>query len=343
VSLTKRVLVDQAAADGLGTAGVEEGRERVSEIQRARIVAAMVSTASEHGVGYATVARVVARSGVSRRTFYEQFVDREDCFLTAFDQAIGGIAAVVLPAYRVPSKWHERVRAGLAALLQCLDGEPAVARLVIVEALGAGPKALEHRRRGIAQIVTVIDTEGREAKGGEGPPPLTAEGVVGGALSLIHARLAFPPPVVDRASPTGGGEGDSLIGLLNPLVSMIVLPYLGATAARRELERPAPVTSNGAHRVGVDPLRELDMRLTYRTVRVLLAIGELTGLRGSKPSNREVGDVAGIRDQGQVSKLLARLQQLGLVANARESQAKGAPNAWALTKRGAEVHEVLSV
>ena len=131
----------------------------------------MFDVASEHGVGYATVARVVARSGVSRRTFYEQFVDREDCFLAAFDLAMERIAAVVLPAYRQSSKWRERVRAGMTALLRFLDLEPGVARLVIVEALGAGPKALERRRRGIAQIITVIDQQGREGRAGEARHP----------------------------------------------------------------------------------------------------------------------------------------------------------------------------
>jgi AcrR family transcriptional regulator len=317
-------------------------RDRLSEIQRARILTAMAGVVSEYGVGYATVARVVARSGVSRRTFYEQFVDREDCFLAAFDQAVERIAAVVLPAYREPSKWRERVRAGLTSLLQFLDREPAIAKLVIVEALGAGPKALEHRRRGIAQIITVIDREGRDARAGDGPPPLTGEGVVGGVLSLIHARLAhpFPPPLSE--TPSGDSEDDSLLALLNPLVSMVVAPYLGSAAARRELGQPVLVASNDKGRVGRDPLRGLEMRLTYRTVRVLLAIGDLAG-QESRSSNRQVGDAAGIRDQGQVSKLLARLQQLGLVENVSENPVKGEPNAWALTERGGEVREVLSI
>lgn len=335
-----------AAPAGPAPGGDGPARARVSEIQWARIIAAMVAIASEHGVGYATVARVVARSGVSRRTFYEIFADREDCFLAAFDQCVGRIAAVVVPAYRQPSKWRERVRGGLTALLELLDREPGIARLTIVETLGAGHRALEHRRRGIAQIITLIDQEGRETGSGEGPPPLTAEGLVGGVLSLIHTRI------VD--------DGDApLVGLLGPLMAMIVLPYLGPAAARRELAlagtrtRSALASPNGAPTAGVDPLRDLDMRLTYRTIRVLLAIGEL-GERGSSggrdpgeeesyPSNRQVADAAGIRDQGQVSKLLARLRQLGLIDNAAEGHVKGEPNAWTLTKRGAEVREVLSV
>jgi AcrR family transcriptional regulator len=321
-----------------------EGHEQLSQIQSARIVAAMVDVAAQHGVGYATVARVVARSGVSRRTFYEQFLDREDCFLAAFDRALDRIAAVGAPAYSRPSRWAERVRCGLAALLQFLDDESALARLVVVEAFGAGPKVLERRRLGIAQVVAVVDREGRAAaKAGAAPPPLTGEGVIGGALSLIHARLAFPAPAA--AAP--------LLELLNPLVSLIVSPYLGPAAARRELDRPLPDAigeTYGADRLDLgshgaqsgDPLRELDMRLTYRTVRVLLAIGDLAE-PGVHPSNRQVGDAAGMRDQGQVSKLLARLRQLGLIENAAEPQIKGEPNGWTLTPRGHQVRATVSV
>jgi predicted transcriptional regulator len=77
-------------------------------------------------------------------------------------------------------------------------------------------------------------------------------------------------------------------------------------------------------------------------VRVLLAVGELGG-RGSPPSNRQVADASGIRDQGQISKLLTRLEQLGLVANAADARAKGEPNQWALTSRGSQVRQAVSV
>ena len=293
----------------------------------------MVDVAAERGAGDATVAHVVARSGVSRRTFYELFADREECFLAAFDDTVERIAAVVLPAYRRPVKWRERVRGGLMTLLEFLTFERGAGRLVIVETLGAGPKALERRRRVLAQIITAVDEGRGEGRGGEGPPPLTAEGVVGGVFSLIHARL------VD-------GRDAALIELLNPLMGLIVLPYLGPAAARRELAQPTPPAHDGDRRVATDPLRDLEMRLTYRTIRVLLAIGALSERgsdhRDSYPSNRQVGDAAGIHDQGQISKLLARLKHLGLIENAGHSQAKGEPNKWTLTQRGDEVQKTIS-
>ena len=146
------------------TAATGRGREQVADIQRARMLAAMVEEVAERGVGNVTVADVVARSGVSRRTFYEIFEDREDCFLAAFDNAIEKLANVIVPAYEQKGAWQTKIRSALTALLEYLDREPAAGRLVIVETLGAGHKALEHRRRGIAQIITIVDQGRNESK-----------------------------------------------------------------------------------------------------------------------------------------------------------------------------------
>ena len=129
----------RGAARTGGDAG-SVGREKVSEIQRARILAAMTEVAAERGAGNVTVAHVVSRSGVSRRTFYELFEDREACFLAAFDEAAQQIAARVVPAYEAEKRWRERIRAGLAALLDFLDEEPQAGRLCVVESLAAGPR-----------------------------------------------------------------------------------------------------------------------------------------------------------------------------------------------------------
>ena len=128
---------------------------------------------------------------------------------------------------------------------------------------------------------------------------------------------------------------------------MIVLPYLGPSAARRELARPAPAVpvrvptarvsrDASSVRAAADPLEGVPMRLTYRTSRVLEGVAELAG-QGSDPSNRQVGEFAGIPDAGQVSKLLRRLERLGLLANGGPGHLKGEPNAWRLTTQGEQV------
>jgi AcrR family transcriptional regulator len=292
------------------------------------MLTAMVQEVAERGGANVSVGHVVGRSGVSRRTFYEIFQDREDCFLAAFDEALKQVAAVVVPAYEQPGSWQAKTRAGLVALLEYLDYDPASGRLLFVESLAVGHKALERRRNVLVLINSVIDRGRTQSKAGNDPPALTAEGIVGGVLSVLHARLTQNDP---------GG----LIDLVSPLMGMIVLPYLGPAAARKEIERPTPIRATKRAVVRSDPLQELPMRFTYRTMRVLMAVAELGG-RGTPSSNRAVGDHAGIPDQGQASKLLARLHGLGLIENLGGNPARGEPNAWTLTTTGRQVHESIT-
>ena len=332
-----------AGGSGREMSGV--GREKVSEIQRARILGAMTEVASERGAANVTVAHVVARSGVSRRTFYELFEDREACFLAAFDGAAARIAARAVPAYEGEKRWRDRMRAALAELLEFLDEEPEMGRLCIVESLAAGPLALERRSRVIGIVKRALDEGHGEARGAREPPPLTAEGVIGAVSSVLHARLTEPKSG-SRAKPgspaalgssTAAGAG-SFAELLGPLMGMIVLPYEGTAAATREIERPRAPRSQRPRATDRDPLRELDMRLTYRTVRVLLAVAQAPGA-----SNRALADAADVADQGQISKLLSRLQTLGLIHNSGGGPARGEPNAWRLTGKGEQVGNAIQV
>ncbi len=306
----------------------------------------MIDVVSERGRADATVAHVVAHSGVSRRTFYEVFDDFEDCFLGALDQSIGRASEYVLDGYDSTEKWRTRIRAALIGLLEFLEDEPAMGRLCIVETLGAGPRVHERRARTVDAMIVAVDEARRESRAARALPPLTAEGITGGVLSVLHARLLpdygvrVRPASHGRRQPKGarqaGEHGDSLLQLAGPLMSMIVLPYFGPAAAHKESLRLVPERRSRAPLAGGDPLRDLEMRLTYRTVRVLLSIAASPGA-----SNREVGAAAGMDDQGQISKLLSRLKNLGLIENSGAGQVRGAPNAWALTKRGFEVEQLV--
>jgi AcrR family transcriptional regulator len=337
----KTLSIKVEASPGLTPTRSGSGAERVSEIQRARILAAMSEVACERGMSNVTVAHVVERAGVSRRTFYELFEDREDCLVAAFEETLRCAAARVLSAYRVEGRWSERIRGALVALLEFLDGEPIMG-LLLVGPPGAGTLALERRRRALVHVIDAVD-EGREQSKTGAPPPLAAEGIVGGALSTLHSRLLACVPSLDTSdrdqgvSPSLAPPAGSLLELAGPLMSMIVLPYLGPAAARRELERPVPERRAPAPSANGNPLRELRMRLTYRTVRVLSAVAAQPG-----GSNRQVADAAEITDQGQISKLLARLHGLGLIENTGAGSVSGAPNAWALTAKGREVETAIT-
>ncbi len=307
-------------------------REQLAELQRARILGATFEVVAQRGAGSVSVAHIVERSGVSRRTFYEQFTDREDCLLAAFERALTLASERVIPVYEAEKGWRERIRAGLVAFLAFCDEQPSVGRLLVCESLASSPRVQERRRDAIALLTQIVD-QGRTLTGTSGESktdtlsPLAAEGTVGGVLAVIQARLLAP-------ARTAQAKSAPLLGLASELMSMVVMPYLGAAAARRELDRPVPAPP-GVQRDGAllsDPFKAAGMRLTYRTVRVLLAIAE-----HPDASNREIGDTAGITDQGQMSKLLARLERIGLVSNTGIHPGKGAPNSWALTEKGRQI------
>jgi AcrR family transcriptional regulator len=323
--------VPDAGADGavayadVSDAIREASRRGLAGIQRDRIVFAMTQVAAHRGAASVTVANVVQRARISRRTFYEVFDDSEAGLLAAFDAALARAGAHVLPAYEASGPWRQRVRAALCALLAFLDDEPDIARLLFVEWLAAGEVALQRRGEVLREIVKVVDAEHKKANSRHSDSPMIAEGLVGGTLSILHAHIRERKPA-------------PLLELANPLISMIVLPYLGSAAARAELRARVPAPARARHRAGEGglsdapaTLADMPMRLTYRTIRVLRAVAAKPGA-----SNRQVGVAADVMDQGQMSKLLRRLQHLGLIAN-ESASVKGAPNQWRLTDAGGQL------
>jgi AcrR family transcriptional regulator len=310
------------------TAQLDSQSSALEEIQRSRLIAGAVCAIDELGYAQATVAHITTRASVSRRTFYELFANREECLTAVLEDVLGRIRGQLVESGIDGMPWRERVRTGLWVILSFFDHEPALARVCVVQALRAGPRVLGRREEILSSLAGVLDDGRRESARGEECTALTAEGLVGATLAIVHARLLR-------------GEREPLTGLLGELMGMIVLPYLGSPAARREHTRPKPAPalieatnpmySSGAQDGG-DPLRGVPMRLTYRTAKVIEGIALNPGA-----SNRIVGQYAGVADQGQISKLLARLQRVGLLHNTGPGHAKGEPNAWTLTPRGEQV------
>ena len=302
----------------------------MEEVQRTRILEAMAETAVDLGMGAVTVSHVVAQAGVSRRTFYELFPDREVCLLAAFDLGVERARALIEPAYAGEPRWRDGIRRGLAALLRFLEDEPALGRLCVVHSLGGGAEVLSRRAEVLGRLSEVVDRGRSEGTAGREPPTLIAEGIVGAVMSVIYGHLQSQ----DNPSSTHPEE-QPLIELFGVLMNLILLPYLGPSAARRELTRPVPKPQSGVELDRLGPggaVGEPHIRLTYRTARVLTAIAEYPGA-----SNREVATHAEIVDQGQISKLLGRLLRLGLIVNTGEQASRGAPNAWRLTELGERV------
>jgi AcrR family transcriptional regulator len=308
-------------------------REQVAEIQRARLLVGAVGAIDEHGYSHTTVGHISLRAGVSRRTFYELFPDREACLAALFEDVVEMIERELAAAGLAGLPWRERVRGGLWAILSFFDRETALARVCVVQVLRGGSGVLARRDEVLARLAAVLDEGRGESARGAQCTALTAEGLVGAAFGIVYARLLR-------------GERAPLTDLFGELMGMIVLPYLGPAAARREQARPASglVAVMGVESTPVEPRGERDplagtrMRLTYRTARVL---GCIAGEPGA--SNRVIAEHAGVADAGQISKLLRRLERLGLVANTGGGHLSGEPNAWQLTEHGRQFAGQLSI
>jgi AcrR family transcriptional regulator/DNA-binding MarR family transcriptional regulator len=310
-------------------------RRRVAEIQRARLLAAAVGVFDESGYVDASVERIVTRARVSRRTFYELFENREGCLLALVEDLGVRVQAELAAQAPTGTGWLERVRGGLWTILTLLDQDPALARVCVVQSLRGGAAVQERRERLLRRLAAVLDEGSAQQSRHARCTPLTAEGLAAAALGIVYGRLRRR----DRAP---------LCALQGELMAMIALPYLGSASAARELARPTPTPTPKPLRARAArpsdtrtlerDLAEIPMRLTYRTARVLEAVAREPWI-----SNRAIADAAEIADQGQVSKLLRRLEGLGLLVNRGEGHTKGGPNAWRLTPLGERLAARLEV
>ena len=309
------------------------GDRYVSDPYRGRLLSATLALVGERGYGGVSARSVSERAGVSNRTFYECFSDREDCFLAAFNHAVDGLESQARAGWASEPGWVAGVRAGLAALLRALDREPAVGRLVFVEALGAGPRVLARRARVLESLAGVVDRGRENAQAPARLPGLVAEGVVGATFGVIHARLLELRP-------------EPLLELLGSLMATIVLPYRGSEAAARELERRPPRALSG--RRGASRSRtqgawralhasdrgRRDAPPIVVPTRTQMALAAVAGRPGL--NNNEVSEIIGLADKSQISRMMKRLSDQGLVENAM-AHTKRQVRAWRLTPDGEAV------
>jgi AcrR family transcriptional regulator len=139
-------------------------REQVLSSQRGRILAAIAEAVAQRGFARTTVADVIARAGVSRETFYEQFRDKEDCFLAALDGGAEALLALLgetladasadTPADGDPLHKLDRV---LAAYLDALAAEPRFAKAFLIDAFGAGERAIRRRIELQTRFVELVE------------------------------------------------------------------------------------------------------------------------------------------------------------------------------------------
>ena len=205
-------------------------REFITQHQRARIIAALAEETVEKGYRSVTVADIVRRAGIARNTFYENFSSKEDCFLAASEFAVKEALQRVVDAASKVDSWPERVDAGLTAFLRYVATEPALARTCIVEALSAGPAAVERYERSIQAFVPLFRMGRKVAPKGEDLPETLEETIVGGIFWIIYQRIVM-------------GQVEEIEQLLPELVEFSLTPYIGAEAARRTASEQAPTAT----------------------------------------------------------------------------------------------------
>ena len=276
---------------------------------------------------------MAARAGVSESIFHAVFPTVEECYRAALEEGLERLSRTVDEAVGGRGSWIDRLRAGLVAFLGFLDDERAWGRLLILDTpVGDGVLGLRCQQRVLGVLTSLLDDGAPQTSGELMPEPiLTSELVVGGAISVIRAQLLK-------------GDGAALVGLAPSLMSFIVRPYLGQIAANAELEgRPSASDSASAKELVLAREAELaraaalPIRVTHRTTMVLRAIA-----RAPYSNNREVARAAGLVNEGQTSKLLARLEQRGVIENVGVGAARGEPNAWLLTPEGRRVLELVA-
>jgi AcrR family transcriptional regulator len=288
----------------------------------------MAQILAERGTAGASVAAVCDGALISRATFAGLFGSPQGCVDALIEDFVDRAAAAIQAAASAQDSWVEGVIAGLQALLRLLDREPAVARACLLEAHAS--QALAMRRwPQLAERVERHAAPPRAGANGDGlPARLLAEGTLATVHSMLRARLltAQAPP---------------FSGLLEDLTALVVLPWMGPAAAgsaMRAAGRRRDQPAEPEHPSHVPAPRLLPPALRRANAhRARSALGYVAAHPGA--SNKQVAAAVDVSHLGQVSKLLARLEEAGLLR--KRAGGAGRPNAWSLTEEGRRAADAL--
>jgi AcrR family transcriptional regulator len=194
-------------------------REFVASNHRDRLIAGCIAAIEERGYADLTVADVIKEAAVSRRTFYEHFASKEECFLATYDLLAAHIRGLVEEAMGGEASWPERVREAFASVLRFLAAEPGLARLCMVEPLTAGGTVAAHHAVAIECFSRLLRS-GHPPGSGRPDDHGGELATVAGIASLLSRRIA-------------AGEAADVEQLLPDLVEGYLAPFLGAGDAER--------------------------------------------------------------------------------------------------------------
>lgn len=192
--------------------------------KRQRILQGMLVAVGSQGYEQTTVQDAIANAGLYRQAFYDNFNDKEDCYLQALEAGSAWVELAMRDAASGETEWLGQLRGALTGLLRFLDQRPEIGRALLVEVHAAGPRAVDQRTEAMGRAVAMVDRAREESDGSA--PAISAEAVVAGILAVLHTRLA-------------AGQGEGYERLLPELMYLAVLPYFGPDAAS-EVMRSEP-------------------------------------------------------------------------------------------------------
>jgi AcrR family transcriptional regulator len=164
-------------------------RAQVAAHQRERLVEAMVQAVNERGVVATTISDLVARAGISRRTFYEHFENKEDCLLATYDAVVETEVQRLLGVYASTDGWLEQLEAMIRALFAAIAERPDAARLICVEMGASGAAGVERWADGAARFERFISRGFEQAPGPGTIPDPVARAIVGALRKIIYSRV----------------------------------------------------------------------------------------------------------------------------------------------------------
>ncbi len=219
--------------------GRASAAERLASEQRQRIVGAMIEAVGEKGYRATSTVEVIERSGVSRKTFYKHFANKQECFLAAYDLLFAGGVRRVERAYREAEGWPESVQAAIEALFAAAIENPGALRLTTVEIGALGPAGIERRERSVAQYERFITEAVQLAPGHGRISEASVRAIVGGLNRILHRRVSQ-------------GEHSKLLKLVPDLVRWATSYYPTPPALLRGSRRArrAPAALEGGRAPG---------------------------------------------------------------------------------------------
>jgi AcrR family transcriptional regulator len=285
--------------------------------QRDRLVAAMGELVATAGVSAVGVHHVCQRAGISRRTFYELYRDRDACFADALQEAYGRLVGHIEQAVAgAGDVWEDRAVATVQALVGVLHADRVLAQLCVVSATGGSREAVRLRHAAMQQILKGLADPPASAAAGE---PVLA-GALGGVWELVYRRLTSEPeaPVSE---------------LVDAAVYVLLAPFVGPhRAAGRARGLEAVAAEGGTPAVSAPATPSDDPIMTELAGQTLQYLAARPG-----SANVEIARAVDVRHESQMSRHLVRLERAGLVERRKE----GRTNAWRLTTRGRDAADAV--